>query len=405
MPKPPPTTDVASRLDDYRWLIGPQARPWLEMAAASTQPLVRLADALRRDLSKTRAHLVLEQAALRAKAVAKFPAAERMFFTSSGLQQATDGWVARYKAARFAEHSHVLDLCTGIGGDLLALAEHRDAVGVDRDPVLALLAEANARAILGTSAPTVLVRDVQAIDVRQCDAWHLDPDRRPGGKRTTRVEWSDPPLETIERLVAQNDNAAIKLAPAAKTPQSWAQRAHLEWLSRDGQCRQLVAWFGSLAQDAGGRRATVLDRSGNVLRTLTGGVTEPPEPAGNIARYVFEPDPAVLAADLTGALAAEQSLAPLAHGSVYLTGDMPIDDGALARFEVLEVAPYRLKPLAALLRTRGIGKLEIKKRGVDDDPAEIRRALRLEGEHAATLFVTRIGRRALAIVARRRDSG
>ena len=37
------------------------------------------------------------------------------------------------------------DLCCGIGGDLLALAEHGETIGVERDPVTAYLAEANGR--------------------------------------------------------------------------------------------------------------------------------------------------------------------------------------------------------------------------------------------------------------------
>jgi hypothetical protein len=43
------------------------------------------------------------------------------------------------------------------------------------------------------------------------------------------------------------------------------------------------------------------------------------------------------------------------------------------------------------LRERGIGVLEIKKRGSDIVPEQLRKELALKGEGAATLIVTRVG--------------
>src|SRR5947209_8078448 len=112
-----------SALADYQWLVSDAGRKWVECAAASGDPPLRLDHERRKDLSAERARLVLEQVALRRKGAGKFSLAGRMFFTSIGLEQATDEWVADYKAKRFAARSMMLaDLCCGIGGDLLALA-------------------------------------------------------------------------------------------------------------------------------------------------------------------------------------------------------------------------------------------------------------------------------------------
>src|SRR5690606_14953088 len=127
--------------------------------------------------------------------------------------------------------------------------------------------------------------------------------------------------------------------------------------------------FGRLAQPAGLRRATVLGNDGQQPRSVVGTPGGEPPRAERIGRYLFEPDAAVLAAQLGAALAAEHKLAAIAPEIAYWTADVPIDDAALSCFEVLEVLPYRLKPLRALLRSRGIGPLEIKKRGVQIDPA------------------------------------
>ena len=57
----------------------------------------------------------------------------------------------------------------------------------------------------------------------------------------------------------------------------------------------------------------------------------------------------------------------------------------LARgYEVLEELPYQDKRLKAALRERGIGRLTIKKRGVQVVPEELRRRLALRGDAEAT---------------------
>lgn len=398
-----------SRLDDYRWLVSDQGARWLGRVAEHQRPTVAQASRLRKDLSPGRVHLVLEQAELRRRARAKFVEADRMFFTPIGLEQATDQWVAAYKASRAPEAAPLADLCCGIGGDLLALARRGPVVGVERDPAIALLAQANLRAVrpgdCDGSAARVRVEDVAKVSACQFAAWHLDPDRRPGGRRTTSLERCQPGPATIDRLLRQRVDAAVKLAPATQLPQEWSGRAELEWISRDRQCRQLVAWFGALAEHPGKRRATIVGTGmgddSHSTRTLVGTEEVRAPVTGTVRRYVFDPDAAVLAARLLGTLAAEHGLAQLAAGVGYLTGDRPTADPALACFEVCDVLPFDLKRLKRLLEGRGIGRLEIKKRGVPNDPDTIHRRLHLQGDGSAVLLLTRIGQSVTAIIASR----
>ena len=258
---------AAEELDDYRWLIADEAAGWLDRAAADSRPLVAQADRLRKFLSPSRARLVFEQVELRRRARVKFTAADRMFFTRVGLEQATDCFVAAYKAARFPAGEPIADLCCGIGGDLSALARRGPVTGLDRDPIAALLAETNLQrgtdlqpVLLPNVQPRTQVRcmDVSAFPLHETLAWHLDPDRRSEGRRTTRIEFHEPGPEIMERLLEACGNAAIKLAPAAEVPATWARAAELEWIGRGRQCRQLVAWFGRLAEHPGRRRATIV---------------------------------------------------------------------------------------------------------------------------------------------------
>jgi hypothetical protein len=399
-------------MSDYLWLTSDSASKWLEFAAAASATTLKLAEWLRQDLTAEQVHLVLEQTALRRRAADKFSLATQMFFTTKGLEQATDEWVAAHKAERFAGRSDgkCADFCCGIGGDLLALASRGAMVGVDRDPTATLFADANVAAWRAADRPlnTVELRacDVESVDAGNLTAWHLDPDRRPAGRRTTRVVAHDPRPYVIERLLAECPNGAIKLAPAAQLPDDWPSRAELEWISRDGECRQLVAWFGDLAKDPARRLATVFAPRGtrHAPRTVRGDPDVPVPIAPRVGRFVFEPDAAVLAAKLTGALASEHGLSTITPGIAYLTGDLLVNDAALDSFEVVELLPLRATALREWLKQRSIGQLEIKKRGVDVDPERLRQELRPAGDNAATLIITRIDGRRTVIAARRVES-
>jgi len=396
-------------VDDYRWLTSADAAPWLARAAAADGGLstVRLTAELRRQLSAPRTHLVLEQVDLRRRARQKFDAAERMFFTRRSLEQSTDEVVAAYKARRFPSAATVADFCCGIGGDLLALAARGPAVGVDCDPIVAELAAANCRAVIvGKSAQAsatteVIVADVDATDARSFAAWHIDLDRRPQGRRTTRVELHEPGPEAIDRLRTACANGAVKLAPAATLPAAWHDEAELEWISRDGECRQLVCWFGGLAHDCGRRRATVIGKSADTVRTIVGRAAEEPSLAPSLGAYIYEPDAAILAAGLSPVLAAEHGLAGITPGIAYLTGERPVADAALDCFAVREIMPLDVRQLRGLLHARHIGRLEIKKRGVDGTPEKLRRDLKLAGTASATLILLPISGRPTAVLAER----
>jgi len=251
------------------------------------------------------------------------------------------------------------------------------------------------------SACGVVVADVTAFDVRGFTAWHIDPDRRVQGRRTTRVELHEPGPEVVDHLRAARADGAVKLAPAAALLDAWPAEAELEWISRDGECRQLVCWFGGLAEHAGRRRATILDRDASAPRSVVGAASDEVPAAGSLGEYVYEPDTAVLAAGLTATLAAEHQLAAIAPSIAYLTGDRPIADAALACFRIDEVLRFDVRQLRGALRQRQIGRLEIKKRGVACEPERLRRELKLAGDATATLVVLPIRGRPTAILAQR----
>ncbi|MEM6330992.1 MAG: class I SAM-dependent methyltransferase [Planctomycetota bacterium] len=397
--------DVTAAADtaDIDWLLSEAAGPLLEDAMRAAEPPHTLAKRLRTAASPTRAALVMEQAGLRRRGAAKFDRACQMFFTRVGLEQATGEAIARYKARRFPAGQRVADVCCGIGGDLLSLAAAGPVAAVDTSTLCLRLAERNAEVAGGADKPRrveVIAGAAERMPVEDFAAWHADPDRRPAGRRTTRPALHSPDDEALTRMLDRQPDAGIKLAPAAQQPAAWLGRCELEWISHAGECKQLVAWSGALAQRPGQRRATRIAPAGDA-NSLIGAPAPPPGAAPSIGDCVYEPDPAVFAAGLDGLLAAEQDLQPISADSGYLTGAAGRGSPLLAEFAVEEVLPARVKPLAAYLAGRGVGRIEVKQRGAGVAIPTLRQKLRLRGPHGATVLVTRRAKKLVAIVARR----
>ena len=391
-------------IDDYRWLIGDSAASWLQQAAAiGGPPTPQHIARFRRQLTASQTQLVWQQVQLRRRAAARFRDADKMFFTELGLQQATDDRIAGYKAGALAAAGvgdHWADVCCGIGGDLVALAAPFHVTGFDRDPIVSLLATANLHA-LGRSNQNVLTRAARDVDVGTFDAWHLDPDRRASGRRTTQVGGFEPSLSLMNEYLKCNPHGAIKLAPATQVPAAWQSRAQLEWIGHDRQCQQLLARFGQLAATAGQRTATTLDDQGRVLHTISGSNDTHVPPAAQLGKFLHEPQPAIIAAQLTGELALAYDLQPVEPRIAYLTGNHPLAVPAVASFTILRLESLDERRLRATLREAGVGQLEIKKRGVDIDPEQLRRQLRPAGTQAATLLIFPRGGRVTVAICRR----
>jgi hypothetical protein len=390
---------LPASLADYHWLTSDVAESFLRRAAEHVDEITRLVNSLRKDLSAERTHLVVEQVALRKRGLVKFARADEMFFTKKGLEQATDERIAAYKAQRFhTRRGPMFDICCGIGGDLLAFGASSATLvyGCDSDPVIAHVARQNCRRIVHDRV-RVLTQSAEELIPTAEMSWHVDPDRRAEGRRATRIDLIAPRQEWIDTWRAVSPQGGVKLAPATEAPEAWTREAQLEWIGSRGECRQQMAWFGG----ARGRRcATIVDAPGGT-RTVGQRAGATLDHTANVGRYVYEAHGAVLAAGLAASLAAEHALQALTAEGGYLTGDLPIVDGALAAFLVQDVLPFDRKQLKAYFRQHNIGQLEVKIRGLDGRPDPIRKGLDLRGDEAATLMLARAGNQALAIVARR----
>ena len=363
----------------------------------STADVVRSVSELRKaGHSPALVAAVLGQSRLRAKAVVKFgPFAASMLFTEAGLEQATRLSVAALHAGRFqrAGLNWIADLGCGIGADALALAAlELEVTAVERDEATAAIAAYN---LAPWSNARVEHHDAETFSLAGVDGVYLDPARRNESKRLKNpADWS-PSLEFAFDL-ARRYPTGIKLGPGVDRDLIPVE-AEAQWVSVDREVVELGLWFGPLAREGVRRCALVVGDHGTA--ELVAAADSADAEVGRLGSYVYEPDGAVIRARLIGDLARSLDARMLDSSIAYLTADSAVATPFAACFRVVESFPLDQRSLKREIAARGIGTLEIKKRGVDIDPATFRTALAPKGDASATLILTRLAgkRRALLV--------
>ncbi|HVD15709.1 MAG TPA: class I SAM-dependent methyltransferase [Actinomycetota bacterium] len=321
------------------------------------------------------------QRELRLAARAKFGLAERMLFTRPGLEQASAEAAARHRARRYQGVAAVADLCCGIGGDLTALAPGRAVLAVDVDPVHLRMAAENAAVHGAGDGVEVVLADARSAPLDRVKGAFVDPARRAGGRRFGPGT-SEPPLAWCLGLADRVAAVGIKAAPGLPldlVPAGW----EVEFLADGRDLKEAALWSPALATAA--RRATVLP-GGETLTPAPGPAVACAPPGG----YLLDPNPAVTRAGAVETLARTLGAWKLDGRIAFLSADEPPRTPFGRPLRVEASMPYALKRLRASLRALGVGAVDIRRRGLAGDVDDLRRRLRLDGEHRATVILTRV---------------
>ena len=346
---------------------------------------------------------VLSQAKLRRRARKKFgDFTDGMLFTEDGLEQASRLQAAALHAGRFrgAGITQVADLGCGLGAESMAMG----AIGLnvrafEIDEVTAALAVFNLGAFDNVEVEQA---DITTLDLSQFEALFFDPARREldgKGERATRkfdpAQFSPNFNWVLEQ--ARTKPTGIKLGPG-HPHEAIAQDAEAQWLSIDGDLVELALWFGEVKRLKVARAATVVNSTGRHEIVSETFESEPAD-VSPLKQFIYEPDNAVVRSHLIADLAREVGASLISREIAYLSSDKEIDSPMMRGFRVIDEMAFDRKKLKAYLRERNIGTLEIKKRGVDVVPEQLRKELSLKGEIAATLILTRVGDDHRALIA------
>lgn len=384
-------------LSTFDFLRTPSGEAALAVAMALSPTEARFLqcfDKLRKRYTVEIAKAALETAILRQKAAVKFQNAARMFFTKEALEQSSSEIVARHRAARFRGMKHVADLCCGIGGDALALAKVATTLSAfELDPLRSRMAEANLIANGATNA-TVIVADVMADHLGEFDAVFCDPSRRSTGRRYLAVgDYQPNPLEVAKRF-AGVPLLAFKLAPGIPRSELEAFDAEMEFVSLNGELKECVAWLRDGKTCL--RRATVLP-SGETFTAIH--LSERPM-SGPPLRYLYDPDPTVIRAELEANLCEKVSGQMLDERIALITSDVAVDTPFATRYEIVEVLPFHIRKLNDWLREHQVGRITLLNRGSRLEPDEVTRKLKLTGSEHRQIILTQIAEESFVIVAK-----
>jgi hypothetical protein len=277
-----------------------------------------------------------------------------------------------------------LDLCCGIGGDLVALGSVcTSVVGVDRDETHAICARHNA-GVYDVDA-SLVVCDVSDVHAETVAAVFIDPARRAGDRRGG----SSPPLDWC--FSAPNRRVCVKAAPGLDrdlVPAGW----ETEFVADRRELKEAVLW--SPAWASGVSRATVLP-GGDTL------VADPATPSARIAapgKFLIDPSPAITRAGAVADLAALLGCWQIDPRIAFLSADLPVHS-PFGRTLVVEASlPFGVKPVGAELRRLGVASVDIRRRGLAGDVDDLRRRWRGVGDRTAIVVLTRVADRPWAFV-------
>jgi hypothetical protein len=338
---------------------------------------------------------VLSQAKLRRRAQAKFGEfANQLYFTEAGLEQASRLKVAAIHAGRFRDSgiSNIADLGCGIGAETLALASlDRTVSAFELDEVTAAIASYN---LASFDKVTVEQADVTKLDLSKFEGAFIDPARRdldgPKKEFTKRkydLSELSPSFDFVME-VAKKIPTIVKLGPGLDH-KDIPQAAEAVWVSDNGDLVEMTLYFGKVARENVVRAALLLTPNG-FFEITSPNHQRTDAPIGELGAYVYEPDAALIRSHLIGDLAIDLNLHIFANEIAYLTGDEKLESPWLKGYRVLDNLVFDRKKLKSYLRERNVGILEIKKRGADITPEQLRRELAPKGPNSLTLIVTRV---------------
>lgn len=337
---------------------------------------------LRRQFPAEVCSQAVTQVVLRRRAAGKFSRAAQMWFTPEGLEQSSSEIVAVHHASRFADDVLVVDAGCGIGGDLIALAGRGPAAGVERDPLAVRFARLNTK-VYGVSEDCWLLHaDLLSLKLSRSPFLFLDPARRHGERRHSDPQQWHPSWQAVCELACSVKGALVKTSPVLNRSLIPAE-CQREYISIGGECRELLLAFGECRQ--GIPHSALLLPLGD--RLVASGACLPP--VSQPLQWLYDPDPAVVAAGLIPELAQLLDARPLHPRIAYLTASYFTKTPFARAYRVLEALTYSRRRLWERLRAIRAGAITVKKRGVNISPERLVHDWQPMGDRAVTVLLYR----------------
>lgn len=296
---------------------------------------------------------------------------KKMSTDKEGRRFATPEPVAKYRAARLACGT-IADISCGIGGQTIYFAQrckHVYAVEIDAQKLeyakenCAKFGLENITFICGDALDPAVIAQIPKVDIVFSDP------ARPPEEETRHVDSLRPGIPRVmEAYAGKTENFAFE-APPQMPPERIDFDCEKEYISLNGQLNRLTLYFGRIRRYS---RIAVSLPDGNAL--VDAPVELPPMvETEKPMLFMFEPDPAVIAAGLLNELVDDMIKATAGHVRVIkidkkrtlLTADLlTVNPMNKNNFIVLRTMPFdsekEYSEINAFLQKSNVGKVTLR---------------------------------------------
>jgi len=301
------------------------------------------------------------------------------------FEQATARDISEYKAKMWQSGAKIADLCCGMGGDSFWLPSGIVASGADIAPERVLMFNENMERL---KQPHRAILQ-NALEVKNGDFFCIDPARREG---------LNPSFESVLELSKKFCGGMVKLPPAYPEDEL-PKESDILYLGDAKDCRECLMLTGTFGKGII-RAAAICKGEWQCEKDELQNTNLDIRKLGN---FILEPIPVLVRSHLFLSEAKKCGFWQIDSTLAYLSCEEPsLEHKGFAAYRVIDQSSLSTNNVKAMLKKHDIGKITLKKRGVEVVPeAEIHR-LSPKGEKEGILFYTRVLGEKRAILAEAR---
>jgi len=298
------------------------------------------------------------------------------------FEQATARDISEYKAKLWQSGAKIADLCCGMGGDSFWLPSGIVASGADIAPERVLMFNENMQRL---KQPHKAILQ-NALEVKGGDFFCIDPARREG---------LNPSFESVLELSKKFCGGMVKLPPAYPEDEL-PKETDILYLGDAKDCRECLMLTGVFGKGII-RAVAICEGEWQCEKDELQNTSLDIKKLGN---FILEPVPVLVRSHLFLSEAKKCGFWQIDSTLAYLScEELPPEHKGFVAYKVIEQSSLSTNNVKTMLKKHNIGKITLKKRGVEVVPeAEIHR-LSPKGEKEGVLFYTRVLGEKTAILA------
>jgi len=285
------------------------------------------------------------------------------------FEQATAKDISAYKANMWPSGAQIADLCCGMGGDSFWLPSGIVANGVDIAPERVLMFNENMERL---NLPHKAILQ-NALEASSGDFFCIDPARRKG---------LNPSFESVLEISKKFKGGMVKLPPAYPENEL-PKESDVLYLGDSNDCRECLMLTGVFGK--GMIRAATISFEWQCEKKELQNISLEVKKLGN---FILEPIPVLVRSHLFLSEAKKYGFWQIDSTLAYLSCDDYVECPGFVAYKVVDQSS--LSNVKVMLKKHNIGKITLKKRGVEVVPEEEIRRLSPKGESEGVLFYTRV---------------